>query len=253
MTKIPPRKPFYGLAELCDRWSLSESDIAAYVLEDELTLSVAVGGVRVETSEVEPDDRGGAFRIPTGTRWIVGTMDVSRIDAWSVLQNGSHAIGRFYSAEGELLDLPEKDGEQSVMLVDRQSLVVRRTEVERFQDAQGLGPDVPAAEQATGARSREKSRGAPVKYDWEGALCEVIVIVNDEGVPETQAELIGKVRDWFARTVGPDNVPSDTSIKTRVSRFWDRIKPSVGRPSALRNIHEPVVSRSGEKSRRAKP
>ena len=106
MSKPLPRKPFYGLAELCERWSLSEADIAAYALEGELTLSIAAGGLRVETSDIEEDAVGQPFSVPTGTRWIVGTMDISCVDAWSVLRNGSQAISRFYGLKGEMLDLP---------------------------------------------------------------------------------------------------------------------------------------------------
>ncbi|SDD06462.1 hypothetical protein [Belnapia rosea] len=169
MARLLPRKPFYGLAELCDRWSLSDADIAAYVLEGELTLSVAVGGVRVETSELEEDADGQPFSIPTGTRWIVGTMDLGRVDGWTVLRNGSHAVGRFLGLQGEVLDLPDQDGERATMLVERQALVVRRAEMERFQEAQGFGSGGPEVEFSTASPRREKSRGAPPKYDWRGA------------------------------------------------------------------------------------
>jgi hypothetical protein len=135
MARLLPRKPFYGLAELCERWSLSEADIPAYVLEGELTLSVAVAGVRVDTSDLEEDADGQPFSIPTGTRWIVGTMDIGRVDAWAVLRNGSQAIGRFLGVQGEVLDLPDQGDERATMLVERQSLVVRRAEMERFQEA----------------------------------------------------------------------------------------------------------------------
>jgi len=39
MKRPRPRKPYYELTELCEAWSLSLSDIASYVLEQELTLS----------------------------------------------------------------------------------------------------------------------------------------------------------------------------------------------------------------------
>ena len=42
MTHVAPRKPFYRVTELCARWSMTETDIAAFVLADELTLSIAV-------------------------------------------------------------------------------------------------------------------------------------------------------------------------------------------------------------------
>jgi hypothetical protein len=42
--------------------------------------------------------------------------------------------------------------------------------------------------------------------------------------------------DWFAQQPGPNNIPCETSVKRRVRRFWHRIKPDVGTPSALYTI-----------------
>lgn len=237
MARVLPRKPFYGLAELCERWSLSDADIAAYVLEGELTLSVAVGGVRVETSDLEEDADGRPFSIPTGTRWIVGTMALGSVDAWTVLRNGSQAIGRFLGLKGEVLDLPDQDGERATMLVERQSLVVRRAEMERFQEAQGFGAAVLTAEPPASGPRRERSRGAPPKYDWEGCWCEIAKTIYDPGPPATQAEWLRLIQDWFAAQLGPDNVPCDSSIKLRLSRIWPIVKPDVGRPSALTAVN----------------
>lgn len=237
MARPLPRKPFYGLAELCEHWSLSDADIAAYVLESELTLSIAVGGLRVETSDLEGDADGRPFSIPTGTRWIVGTMDLRSIDAWSVLLNGSQAIGRFYSLQGEALDLPDQDNGQVALLVERQSLVVRRAEMERFQEAQGIGAAHPAIDTVAGGQGRGKSRGAPSKYDWEGCWCEIAKTIYDPGPPATQAEWLRMIQDWFAAQLGPDNVPCDSSIKLRLSRIWPIVKPDVGRPSALTAVN----------------
>ncbi len=86
-----------------------------------------------------------------------------------------------------------------------------------------------------------------------GALCDMAVSVNDDGVLATQEGMSCKIRNWFARTEGPDDVPCDSSIRNRVKRFWDRIKPDVGKPSALRSIHEAAMSRPGEKEQRLKP
>jgi hypothetical protein len=250
MAKLLPRKPFYGLAELCERWSLSEADIPAYVLEGELTLSVAVGGLRVETSDLEEDADGRPFSIPTGTRWIVGTMDISCVDAWSVLRNGSHAVGRFYGLKGEMLDLPDQDGERSTMVVDRHALVVRRAEMERFQEAQGFGSAGTAIDSSADGQRREKARGAPLKYDWEEFWCEGIAkTIYDPGPPATQAEWLRMAQDWFSLRYGPDNVPCESSIKLRLSKIWRHVKPDVGRPSALTAVHGSAPPRLAEKAR----
>ncbi|PWS35174.1 hypothetical protein DFH01_22985 [Falsiroseomonas bella] len=251
MSRMISRKPYYALAEVCERWSVSMAGITAYALEGELVVSIAVGGLPFAVSDIEHEEDGRPFPIPCGKRWHVGTIDLHRVEAFAVLENGEAAVCRFLSSKGELLEpLSDKD-ERAHILVRRDILVVRHAELERFEASHATAPPLDASVRSLAAPERRRGRGAPVKYDWEGVLSEVVVIVNDEGVPATQEEMMGKMRDWFAKTQGPDNVPCDSSIRTRVRRFWDRIKPDVGRPSALRSIHDVLNERPPpEKKRR---
>lgn len=253
MAKAISRKPFYALAEVCERWTLSVSDVAAYALEGELSLSLPVAALQVEVSDIEHDQDGRPFTIPCGRRRHVGTLELNRVDAFTALEQGSASVTRFFSVEGEVMEPLDEQGERCAMLVERAALVVRHAELQRFEAQHAKLPPLEAA-----IRSPEdtdiRRRGAPPRYDWEGALCEVVVVVNDEGVPETQSEMIGRMRDWFAQRLGPDNVPCDSSIKRRVSRFWNRIKPDVSKPSALRSVHAPSSpGRGRETVRRVNP
>ena len=243
-----PRKPYYELTELCTTWSLSLGDIAPYVLERELTLSVAVAGRRVDAYEMD-EDKHGQFSIPIGPRWIIGTMDLSRTDAWTVLRQGSGEIGSFWSLEGERLDLPDVDGEARTMSVDCASLVVRLAEKERFEEAQGLTQLNAPPHSSEAPASSPRSRGAPPKYDWEGCWCELAVSIHDAGVPATQAEWLEMLRNWFISRMGPDNIPSDSSIKLRLSQIWPRVKPDVSKPSAKTLIAGARHAQSAEKGR----
>jgi hypothetical protein len=245
------RKPYYALAEVCERWSLSMADITAYALEGEIVVSIAVGGLPFAVSDIEHEEDGRPFHIPCGKRWHVGTIDLHRVEAFAVLEGGEAAVARFLSPGGQLLEPRGEKDEPAQILVKRDILVVRHTELERFEAAHATLPALDASVRTRSAPERRRGRGAPVKYDWEGALAECVVMVNDEGVPPTEREMIDKVRDWFAKTVGPDNVPCDTSIRNRVSLFWPRIKPDVGRPSALRSIHDVLNEGRPEKKRRA--
>jgi hypothetical protein len=252
MTKAFPRKPFYSLAEAGERWGLGIADVAAYVLEDELALSFPVAALKVEVSEIDHDEEGRSFSIPYGRRRHVGTLELHRVDAFNALTQGSATVTRFFSTEGEMMEPVDESGDRCAIAVECSALVVRHTEFERFEARQVRLPPPGRAAADPDAGSR-RGRGAPEKYDWEGVLCAIIVAVNDEGVPTTQAEMIDKMRDWFERQLGSDNVPCDSSIKRRVVRFWDQIKPNVGRPSALKNIS--TVSRGGgrETARLGKP
>jgi hypothetical protein len=253
MSRMISRKPYYTLAEVCERWSLSMADITAYALEGELVVSIAVGGLPFSVSDIEHEENGRPIHIPCGKRWHVGTIDLHRIEAFAVLESGEAAVARFLSPAGELLEPLGEQEERAQILVRRDILVVRHAELQRFEATHAKLPPLEAAVRSPTAPERRRSRGAPVKYDWEGVLCEVVVMVNDEGVPPTEREMMGKIRDWFAKTQGPDHVPCDTSIGNRVRRFWDRIKPDVGRPSALRSIHDVLNERPAEKKRRSGP
>ena len=253
MSRMISRKPYYLLAEVCDRWSLSMADITAYALEGELVVSIAVGGLPFEVSDIDHEPNSRPFHIPCGKRWHVGTIDLNRVDAFAVLSGGEAPVGRFFSPAGEMLEPLREDDERAHILVKQDMLVVRHAVLERFEVAHAKLPSLEAALRSPALPERRRGRGAPVRYDWEGALCEVVVIVNDDGVPTTQEEMMDKMRAWFARTIGPDKVPCDSSIRNRVSRFWGRIKPDIGRPSALSSIHDVLSTRVPEKNRRPAP
>ena len=51
MSKL--RKPFYHIDELLARWEMTERDITAFVLADELTLSATVAGIRIQYGSFE--------------------------------------------------------------------------------------------------------------------------------------------------------------------------------------------------------
>ena len=238
MAKAISRKPFYALAEACERWGLSVGDIAAYALEGEISLSLPVAALQVEVSDLDYDSDGRPFSIPCGRRRHVGTLELNRVDAFTALERGSASVTRFFTAEGEVMEPLDEQGERCAVPVECAALVVRHAELQRFEAQHAKLPPVEAAIRSPD-EADVRRRGAPPRYDWEGALCEVVVVVNDEGVPETQSEMIERMQDWFAQRLGPDNVPCDSSIKRRVSRFWNRIKPDVAKPSALRSIHAP--------------
>ncbi len=235
MTTPLTRKPYYSLAELCERWAVTEADIAAYVLEQELALSIAVAGLHVETSEQEEDADGRRFTIPTGHRWLIGTVDLHCVAAWNVLRNGQDDVDRFYSVTGEILDPVDQQGEHHGLTVTRDALVVRHAEKERFELAQGIAAIAILVGDGPTLSAR-RARGAPPKYDWVDFMAFMVVYNHDPGPPSTQAELLRVSRDWFEARLGPDAVPSDSAIKMHLNKFWGAVKPNVGRPSAARAI-----------------
>jgi hypothetical protein len=122
-------------------------------------------------------------------------VDLGRVDAWETLRDGQRVLSRFYAATGELLDLSESA--DPARTVDRSALVIRRAEMDRFEDEAGvLVNNQPEP-------SADRRRGAPPKYDWEGFWVELMRHVWEEGCPKTQSELLQVMRGWFEMQLGP--------------------------------------------------
>lgn len=79
------RKPFYSLDDVFARWSMSERDLAALVLADEVTLSAEVIGLRICYGIYETCD-DDHMRIPLGYRRVTGAIALMRDDALDVLR-----------------------------------------------------------------------------------------------------------------------------------------------------------------------
>jgi len=234
MPRSIARKPFYALAEVCDRLSLSPSDIAAYALVGELSLSLPAAGVLVSYRNTNLDASRAPHAIACEQRQHIGTMELSRFDAFTALERGSADVSLFYTEDGDVLEPVDAGGVSCPLHVERAALVVRHAELAPFEARHAKLPPLEAV--VPGSPPSERRRGAPTRYDWEGVLCEMIVVVNEEGVPATQAEMMKRMEDWFAARLGSDRVPSRNSLRTRVQRFWPRIQPDVGRPSALSRV-----------------
>jgi hypothetical protein len=234
VAKTNRRKPYYTLREIFVRWAMDADDISAYVLEGELCLSFPVAALLMEVSDTHraADER---VRVePRGRLHHVGPIDLSRIDAYAVMQNGAGQIARFLSPAGELLEPIDENGERHALVVKRAQLVVRHDELERFEMEHDLGtgdapPSSPTLPPATvwappRAWFAPAARGAPPRHEWEDCLCELGAIAHNEGLPDIQAETVRRLMDWFSTTYGPNNVPSESAVKQRVSRFYHRLR-----------------------------
>lgn len=63
--------------------------------------------------------------------------------------------------------------------------------------------------------------GRPPKWDWEQFWLELCARLHDEGLPETQAEMVGRIEQWFVDHRGDH--PAESEIKRRVSKLWHRL------------------------------
>jgi hypothetical protein len=72
-------------------------------------------------------------------------------------------------------------------------------------------------------------RGAPARYDWDEFWCEVAVMLQVEGMPETQAALVRRMTGWFAAR---GHCPDHSTIKKKVSLLWRRHSEALARETA---------------------
>lgn len=65
--------------------------------------------------------------------------------------------------------------------------------------------------------------GRPVEYDWDSFTMEIILRANDpDGLPDTQAELIRDLLQWFSDTSGVE--PAESAVKQRISKIYNYLK-----------------------------
>lgn len=113
------------------------SDIACYVIDGLLEVSVMTIGVMAETGSFEADGHG-LFRLPEGERVLNGPQAVVASDLWPVFRHGSGHIARFKPpATNSYIEIASRQGP---ILVTLEDLLVTATERDRFERAYGLGP-----------------------------------------------------------------------------------------------------------------
>ena len=229
MSHVLLRKPFHRISELFTRWSVTESDLAAFVLKDELTLSIAVSQLPIDIFDYEEVDDGIWGPSDEMHELFSGTLDLKRDDAWVILTVGSAGITDFRSShERRVFYSPDHDG--APLHVEVQSLVVRRDELERFEQAQAVAAASPAVVgdiPASAGKERRQQRGAPSRYDVDAFWRETCRTVHVDGPPPRQGELVLRLQQWFDRKLGSGNGPDESWIRKKIAPLWPDIAPEV--------------------------
>ncbi len=228
MSHVLLRKPFHRISELFSRWSVTDSDIAAFVLKDELTLSIAVSQLPIHILEYEEVDDDVWCPVDEKHRLMSGTLDLQRDDAWAILTLGSAGITDFESPRERRISYA-LDSDGAPLHVDAQSLVVRRDELERFEQAQAAAATnlpVVQASQSPGQERRQK-RGAPSRYDVDAFWRETCRTLHVDGAPPRQGDLVLRLQQWFDRKLGSGNGPDESWIRKKIAPLWPDIAPEV--------------------------
>ena len=87
-------------------------------------------------------------------------------------------------------------------------MMIRAEEVHAFEDEHEMG------------RRMAAGPGASTTYDWEGMNIALILRIFDHGLPDTQADLVAEMQEWFADRSDGKKMPDSRSIRRRITPIW---------------------------------
>lgn len=193
---LPPRA-FFILHETASRWGCSIADIAGWASEGKLDI---VTGIPLAIC---------------GTEKVSGKITISPMDMLPLFRRS----GTGPTVIKLLRVKPENSGEWSYVTepaggveVSIADLLISGQDVLRFEDEHDL------------LRRIGGGTGALSPYDWEGMYVAMIKRIHEDGLPATQAELIGELQEWFANVAENGEVPDESTIRRRLRPFWRALR-----------------------------
>ena len=193
---LPPRA-FFILHETASRWGCSIADIAGWASEGKLDI---VTGIPLAIC---------------GTEKVSGKITISPMDMLPLFRRS----GTGPTVIKLLRVKPENSGEWSYVTepaggveVSIADLLISGQDVLRIEDEHDL------------LRRIGGGTGALSPYDWEGMYVAMIKRIHEDGLPATQAELIGELQEWFANVAENGEVPDESTIRRRLRPFWRALR-----------------------------
>ena len=193
---LPPRV-YFTLHEAAARWDCTLADIAGWA---------SVGRFNIVTA-IAP--------VITGSETVSGYVVVSVTDILQMFRRCGTGPTR-----SVLRRVRRKDQENWIMIADP---------AERFEvtlaDLLIMAEDVRRFETDCDLLRRPASHiGSTTRYDWDGMYISLIRRVHEYGVPETQAEWVGEVQEWFVEKSESGEVPDERTIRRRLTPIWKALR-----------------------------
>ncbi|WP_255014046.1 hypothetical protein [Roseovarius sp. M141] len=170
---LPPRV-YFTLHEASVRWECSLADIAGWASVGRFNIVTAIGGF---PNGLQPLSGFGAVLVTDILQMFrrCGTGPTT-CRLWRVRPLGQE----------EYVSLSEHSSGIEVTLAD---LLIMAEDVRRFEADFDL------------LRRPASHIGSTARYDWDEMYISLIRRVHEHGVPETQAEWVGEVQEWFVKKV----------------------------------------------------
>lgn len=64
------------------------------------------------------------------------------------------------------------------------------------------------------------SPGRTPRHDWEGMQQALMIRLFEQGLPESQAELVAEGQEWFIANTKDGSVPDESQIRRKLSPIW---------------------------------
>ena len=224
------KKPFYQLDEVCERWSMSRRDLAAFAYAGDIVMSFMAPHLAVRIGEWDKSQGEQRVSIDRGVSNVHGLTELVGRDAWAILHAGRHDISELLANEGYFARLCTDDGTPATYAITDADLIVQGAEFERFEKVHCVGPELAQFPGGGGNGGASRRRGAPTTHDWDEFWIEVCCYNNSCGLPETQAQLVRTMQDWFQAEGMP--TPDDSTLKKKFKRLWFKMAQEAQRKRA---------------------
>ncbi len=189
---LPPRV-YFTLHEASARWGCNIADIAGWA---------DAGKFRILT---------GISAIRCGEEIVGGKVVLSPMELLPLFRRCGTGPTEGIMRRIQMLNRPDwlfitdPVGGIVVAVAD---MMIRAEEVHAFEDENEMGRRVAAGP------------GVSTSYDWEGMNIALIVRIFDHGLPDTQADLVAEMQEWFADRSDGKKMPDSRSIRRRITPIW---------------------------------
>ncbi len=193
---LPPRA-FFTLHEAASRWGCTIADLAGWASEGKFDIVTGIPLAVCDTEKVSgkiilsPMDMLPLFRRsgegPTAIKLLRVKPEPGR--DWAYVTEPADGV--------------------DVSIAD---LLISGQDMLRFEDDYDL------------LRRIGGGTGSLSPYDWEGMYVTMIKRIHEQGLPATQAELIGELQEWFTDVAENGEVPDESTIRRRLRPFWRALR-----------------------------
>jgi len=128
-------KAYFTLAEVLDRWSLPEADVAYLAENDQLRLSIRILNLPIEFGDFEETDDGRCYSIPCERSSFNGLLDLHVQDVFQLFRIGEVSVTRFRTMKADYACFY---GSREALMIRKPDLVLSREERDRFEAKSGF-------------------------------------------------------------------------------------------------------------------